>query len=162
MVTATNLVFEVQIQSQRRDVAQRVLVGLVVVVCVVGRSEKFSYGMVRSRKPLQTVPLHNTAITVPLLSTCTIQHRYTAFDSIPRPPIESIDNLTSTNEQLRASNEQRVNIRPLLTPRAIARGACGHSPPYCRTNWQPDHKIWFSSSPLNGVVTLREGLATGA
>jgi len=78
-----NLVFEVQIQSQRRDVAQRVLVGLVVVVCVVGRSEKFSHGMVRSRKPLQTVPLHNAAITVPLLSTCTIQHGCTAFDSIP-------------------------------------------------------------------------------
>jgi hypothetical protein len=72
-----------QIQSQRRDVAQRVLVGLVVVVCVVGRSEKFLHGIVRSRKPLQTVPLHNTAITVPLLSTCIIQHEYIAFDSIP-------------------------------------------------------------------------------
>ena len=83
VVTATNLVFEVQIQSQRRDVAQRVLVGLVVVVYVVGRSEKFSHGMVRSQKPLQTVPLYNTAITVPLLSTCTIQHGCTAFNSIP-------------------------------------------------------------------------------
>jgi IS30 family transposase len=58
-----------QIQSQRRNIAQRVLVGLVVVVYVIGRSKKFSHGMVRSQKPLQTVPLHNTAITVPLLST---------------------------------------------------------------------------------------------
>src|SRR6266567_242962 len=31
-----------------------------------------------------------------------------------------------TNERKRAS--KRANIRPLLTPRAIARRACGHSP----------------------------------
>ena len=83
VVTATNLVFKVQIQSQRRDVAQRMLVGLVVVVYIVGRSEKFLYGMVRSQKPLQMVPLYNTAITVPLLSTCTIQHGCMAFNNIP-------------------------------------------------------------------------------
>jgi hypothetical protein len=59
-------------------------------------------------------------------------------------------------------NEQQANIQPLLTPRAIARGVCSYLPPYCRTNWQPDHKIWFSSSPFNGVVTLREGLVTRA
>src|SRR6266550_8853514 len=38
---------------------------LVVVVSVVGGSEKFSHGMVRSRKPLLLVPLHNTATTCP-------------------------------------------------------------------------------------------------
>jgi hypothetical protein len=75
-----------QIQSQRRDIAQHILVGLVVVIYVMGRSKKFSYGIVRSQKPLQTVPLHNTAITVPLLSTCMIQHKYIAFDSIPPTP----------------------------------------------------------------------------
>ena len=65
------------------ETSHSVLVGLVVVVCVVGRSEKFSHRIVRSRRPLLTVPLHNTAITVPLLSTYTIQYGYTAFDSIP-------------------------------------------------------------------------------
>ncbi len=60
--------------------------------------------------------------------TCAIQHGWTAFNNIPRPPTESIDDLSHrrTNE-CRRTNE-RANIRPLLTPRAIARGACGHSP----------------------------------
>jgi len=87
------------------ETSHSVLVGLVVVVCVVGRSEKFSHGMVRSRKPLLMVPLHNTATTVPLLGTCTIQHGCAAFDNIPRPPIESIDDLTSTGERTQ-TNEQ--------------------------------------------------------
>jgi len=129
-------------------------VGLVVVVCVVGRSERFSHGMVRSRKPLQMVPLHNTATTVLLLSTCTIQHGCVAFDSIPRPPTESIDDLSHrrTDERERT----RANIRPLLTPRAIARGACGHSP-YCRNITEAIagyNPVWFSLSPLDGVVPL--------
>src|SRR5271170_5447703 len=47
--------------------------------------------------------------------------------NVPRPPIESIDDLTSTDNKRPRANE-RANIRPLLTPRAIARGACGHSP----------------------------------
>ncbi|OCK89357.1 uncharacterized protein K441DRAFT_667782, partial [Cenococcum geophilum 1.58] len=43
-----------------------------------------------------------------------------------------IDDLILTNERARI-NEQRANIRPLLTPRAIAYGACGYSPfYYCR------------------------------
>ena len=38
---------------------------LVVVVSVVGGSEKFLYRIVRSRKPLLLVPLHNIATTYP-------------------------------------------------------------------------------------------------
>ena len=47
--------------------------------------------------------------------------------NVPRPPIKSIDDLILTNNERERTNE-RANIRPLLTPRAIARGACGHSP----------------------------------
>src|SRR6266702_3882495 len=122
-------VFEVQTQSQRKDVAQRAI-GPGGGGCECwGGGEKFSHGMVRSRKPPLLVPLTITAITT-LFSyqgTCTIQHRCTAFNNIPRPPIKSIDDLTSTDKQREQTNKQ-ANIRPLLTPRAIARGACGHSP----------------------------------
>ena len=43
------------------ETSHSVLVGLVVVVSVVGGSEKFSHGMVRSRKPLLTVPLYDNS-----------------------------------------------------------------------------------------------------
>jgi hypothetical protein len=49
-VTATNLGLLDLESTQRRRTA--VLVGLVVVICVMGHNEKFSHGMVRSRKPL--------------------------------------------------------------------------------------------------------------
>ena len=51
---------------------------------------------------------------------------------------------------------KRVNIRPLLTPRAIARGVCGYSP-YCRNTTEAIagyNPVWFSLSPLNKVVPL--------
>jgi hypothetical protein len=108
------------------ETSHSVLVGLVVVVCVVGCSEKFSHGMVRSRKPLLMVPLYNTATTVSLLSTCVIQHGYIVFDNIPWPLMESIDSLMLTNERVWMNGW--VNIRPLLTPGAIACRACGHLP----------------------------------
>ena len=38
-----------------------VLIDLVVVVSVVGGSEKFSYRIVRSRKPLLTIPLYDNS-----------------------------------------------------------------------------------------------------
>jgi hypothetical protein len=97
---------------------------------VIGGSEKFLYGMVRSRKPLLWSPfIVNNYYSYSKL-TYTIQYRYIAFNSIPRPLIESIDDLTLiTNERERT--DKRANIRPLPTPRAIARGACGHSPFYC-------------------------------
>jgi hypothetical protein len=53
-----------------------------------------------------------TATTTPLLGTCTIQHGCTAFDSIPRPPTESIDDLTSTNERTRASERTSKYTAP--------------------------------------------------
>ena len=43
-------------QSQRRDVAQLRVGGRGGGRNVIGGSEKFSHGMVRSRKPLLTVP----------------------------------------------------------------------------------------------------------
>jgi len=36
--------------------------------------------------------------------------------------------MTSYVDERAIANEQRANIRPLLTPRAIARRACGHLP----------------------------------
>jgi hypothetical protein len=71
---------------------------------IVGSGEKFLHGMVRSRKP----PLSAPTITATLFSyqgTCMIQHGCMALNSIPRPPIESIDDLLSTNKLLRM-NEQ--------------------------------------------------------
>src|SRR6266702_6161501 len=52
------------------ETSHSVLVDVVVVVSVVGGSEKFSHGMVRSRKPLLTVPLHDNSYYCSLLSTC--------------------------------------------------------------------------------------------
>ena len=141
------------------------LVGLVVVVCVVGRSEKFSYGMVRSQKPLQTVPLHNTAITVPLLSTCTIQHGCTAFDSIPQPLIESIDDLSHrrTSECERVmSNEQIYGPSQPLGRSPAEHAVTRHQLSNTKKNlaaWTTPYGFPVSSQ---GVVTLGEGLVTGA
>ncbi|OCK94355.1 uncharacterized protein K441DRAFT_660194, partial [Cenococcum geophilum 1.58] len=67
------------------------------------------------------------------------------------PPIESINDLTLTDERACERTNKRANIRPLLTPKAVARGAYGHSP--------LDYDPRFSLSPFNGVVTLKEGLA---
>ena len=62
------------------------------------------------------------------------------------------------NKQMQ-TNEQRANIRPLLTPRAIARKACSHSLFYYCRNDSLDCNPQFSLSPFNGVVTLKKGLA---
>jgi hypothetical protein len=69
--------------------------------------------------------------------------------NVPDPQLKALTTLhrrtnerEQTNERER-TNEQRANIRPLLTPRAIARGACGYSPfYYCRnttTAWIATH-----------------------
>src|SRR6266702_8615602 len=60
-------VFEVQTQSQRRDVAQRAI-GPGGGCERWGGGEKFSYGMVRSRKPPLLVPLHDNSYYNVLLS----------------------------------------------------------------------------------------------
>jgi hypothetical protein len=44
--------YEPRSSRANAETSYSVLVGLVVVVCVVGHNEKFSHGMVRSRKPL--------------------------------------------------------------------------------------------------------------
>ena len=55
---------------------------------------------------------------------------------------------------------ERVNIRPLLTPRAIARGVCGHLPLIIvyLAAWIATHGFPVFLSPFDGVVTLRKGL----
>src|SRR6266568_3497042 len=111
-----------------------------------------------------TVPLHDNGyyycspIKAPVRSGMDARHLITS----PNPNGKHRRPLTLMNERTQ-TNKRTSKLRPLLTPSAIARGACGHSPFYCRnTAWQPDHNPWFSLSPLDGVVTLREGLATGA
>jgi hypothetical protein len=52
-------------------------------------------------------------------------------NSIASPDPQQKASTTSHRRTSERANE-RANIRPLLTPRAIARGACGHSPFYCR------------------------------
>ena len=62
----------------------------------------------------------------------------------------------------REQTNEQVNIRPLLTPRAIARKACGHSPliiEYYLAAWITLYGFPVSSQ---GVVTLNKGLVTGA
>ena len=56
---------------------------MVVVVSVVGSSEKFLYGMVRSQKLLFWCPFIIQLLPVLLLSTCVIQHGYMALNNIP-------------------------------------------------------------------------------
>ena len=75
-----------------------VLVDLVVVVVsAMGGSKKFSHGMVRSRKPLLIVPLHDNSYYYPT------RHLYnptqiTAFNNIPQPLIKSINDLILMNK----------------------------------------------------------------
>ncbi|OCL00490.1 uncharacterized protein K441DRAFT_651409 [Cenococcum geophilum 1.58] len=90
---------------------------VVVVASSVGGGEKFSHRMVRSRKPPLLVPPYDSSYyTTILLSedTYTIQHRCTAFDSIPRPPIESINNLShqQTSECDRATSKYTAPPNP--------------------------------------------------
>ncbi len=98
---------------------------LVVVVGVEGGGEKFSDGEILKTTtvgPLQYDDYYTVLSRAPVRSNMDEQFSITS----PKTPTESIDDLTSTNGQARTN--ERANIRPLLTPRAIARGACGHSP----------------------------------
>ena len=83
MVTATNLDLTLLRLKANTETSHSILVGLVVVVSVMGSSEKFSHGIVRSRKPLLLVPLYNTATTIPLSGTYIIQYKYIVFKNIP-------------------------------------------------------------------------------
>ena len=133
-----------------------------MVVGVKGGGEKFSDGEILKTTtvgPLQYDNYYTVLSRAPVRSNMDARFSITSLknpDGKHRRP--HIDGQAKQRER----TSERANIRPLLTPRAIARGVCGHSPPYYRTNWQLDYKTWFSSSSLDGVVTLREGLATRA
>ena len=107
------------------------------------------------------VSLHNTATTVPLLSTCTIQHGYAAFDSIPRPPIESIDDLShrQTSNCKQATSKYTAPPNPQGNrPRSMRSLAINYQKYYLAA-WTTPYGFPVSSQ---GVVTLGEGLVTGA
>src|SRR6266571_8926567 len=97
--------------------------------------------------------------TTPLLGTCTIQHGCTAFDSIPRPPTESIDDLTSTNERARTSEQTSKYTAPPNPqgdrPRSMRSLAINYQVLPSSLDYDP----WFSLSSFDGVVNLRKGLA---
>jgi len=122
-------------------------------VGVEGGGEKFSDSKIL--KTTTVGPLQYDDYYYAVLSRAPVRSNMDKQFSItsPKTPMESIDDLTSTNRQARAN--KRANIRPLLTLRAIARGACGHSPYYHNTTErQLDNPVRFSLSPLNGVVPL--------
>ena len=129
MVTATNLVFEVQIQSQRRDVAQRAdrtwwwLWALRAVVKIFSDGEILKTTTVGS---LQYDDYHAVLSRAPVRSNMDARYSITS----PDPQLKASTTSHRRTSERERTNE-RANIRPLLTPRAIARGACGHSP-YCR------------------------------
>jgi hypothetical protein len=80
MVTATNLNFRLRANAETSHSVQCDLV--VVVIGIVGGGEKFSYGMVRSQKPLLSA-LMITATLFSYQGTCMIQYEYIVFNSIP-------------------------------------------------------------------------------
>ena len=83
---------------------------LVVVMSVVGGSEKFSDGEILK---ITTIgPLQFSHYYSPTQGTCTIEHGCTAFDSIPRPPTESINNLTLTNKRAQMSEQTSKYTAP--------------------------------------------------
>ena len=97
-----------------------------MVVSVVGGGEKFSDGEIS--KTTTVGPLQFSHYTV-LLPKAPVQSNMDAQHSIASPDPQQKVSTTlyqQTNKRKRAS--KRANIRPPLTPRAIAHGACGHSP----------------------------------
>jgi len=100
----------------------------VVVVVSVGAVVK-SFQMVRSRKPPLLVPLYDNSLLLQYSIRAPIRSNMDAWHSISSP-YPQWKALTTSHRRTggRLSANKRANIRPLLTPRAIARGACGHSP----------------------------------
>jgi hypothetical protein len=118
--------------------------------------------MVRSRKPLLMVPLHNTATTVPLLSTYTIQHGCAAFDNIPEPQWKAS---TASHIDGRANEQTIEQIYPPPNPKGDCSRSIRSLAVLLTAVILPgslDITVWFSLSPLNRMVTLREGLVTRA
>ena len=84
-----------------------------MVVGVEGGGEKFSDGEIL--KNTTVGPLHTTTTTLfysPIQGTYTIQHGYTVFDSIPQPPVESINDLILTNKQTRINKRTSKYTAP--------------------------------------------------
>src|SRR6266576_354986 len=118
--------------------------------------------MVRSRKPLLLVPLHKTATIPHSEPTCVIlmdtRRIPTATSPDPQWKASTASHRRTserTNEQIypppNPQGDRPRSIRPLaVNCRIILPGGLVNNPP------------WFSLSPLNGLVALREGLATGA
>jgi hypothetical protein len=102
-----------------------------VVVGVKGGGEKFSDGEILKTTTVGPLQYDDYAI---LLSRAPIQSNMDARYSIisPDPQLKASTTLHRRTSERERANE-RANIRPLLTPRAIARGACGHSPYYRNT-----------------------------
>ena len=98
---------------------------LVVVVGVRGGGEKFSDGEIL--KTTTVGPLQYDNYYTVLLSRAPIRSNMDAWYLITSPDPQLKALMTLYRRTSERTNEQ-ANIRPLLTPRAIARGACGHSP----------------------------------
>jgi len=97
----------------------------VVVIGVKGGGKKFSDSKILKTttvSPLQYDNYYTILSRAPVQSNMDKQFLITSL----KTPIESINNLTLINRQARTN--KRANIQPLLTPRAIARGAYGHLP----------------------------------
>jgi hypothetical protein len=106
-----------------------------VVVGVKGGGKKISDGEIL--KTTTVGPLQYDDYYTILLSRAPVQSNIDAQYSItsPDPQLKASTTLYRRTSERERANE-RANIRPLLTPRAIARGACGHSP-YCRNTTEP-------------------------
>ena len=108
------------------------------------------------------VPLYNTATTVPLLSTCTIQHGCVAFDNIPEPQWKAS---TASYIDGRANERTTEQIYPPPNPEGDCPRGMRSLAALLTAVILPgslDITVRFSLSPLDGVVTLREGLVTRA
>jgi len=130
-------------------------------VSVVGGGEKFSHGMVRSRKPPLMVPLHDndyhycSPIKAPVRSSMDARHSITS----PNPNGKHRRPLTSTNERIERARTSKYTAPPNPQgdrPRSMWSLA--------GINYQIlpsslDYNPWFSLSSFDGVVTLRKGLA---
>ena len=124
-----------------------------MVVGVKGGGEKFSDGEIL--KTTTVGPLQYDDYYAVLLSRAPIRSNMDAQYSITSPDPQLKASTTLHRRMRRERTNERANIRPLLTPRAIARGVCGHSPYYRNTTErQLDNPVRFSLSPLNGVVPL--------
>jgi hypothetical protein len=154
VVTATNL--GLRRSDPEPTQRRRIACGqdLVVVVGVKGGGENFSDGEIL--KTTTVGPLQYDDYYTVLLSRAPVQSNMDGQYSITSPDPQ-LKALTTSHRRTSERANERTNeqIYGLLNPRAIARGACGHLPFYCRnTASSLDYDPRFSLSSFNGVVTL--------